>query len=99
MVLITPQQLKETNIIFLEHDKLLKESELLKNQIYTLQQINSDLEKTDSLRILQVNACLDKNKSYEDTIKDLSSKTFKLKCFSIGTVGVSLALALLLIFK
>ena len=34
---MTPQQLRTTNLIFLEHEKLKKELPILKNQIKTYQ--------------------------------------------------------------
>ncbi len=49
IVWITPEQLKETNLIFLEHHKLLKENSLLNTQVSNFKKNNELLIKKDSL--------------------------------------------------
>ena len=51
LVVITPQQLKHTNLIFLEHRKLSKEVDLLIQQVNGLETINKNLVAMDSLRL------------------------------------------------
>lgn len=58
MVCITPQQLKTANLIFLEHEKLSKENDVMQSQIKALKFLYEDELRIDSL--------------YEDAIKDLN---------------------------
>lgn len=58
MVLITPQQLKTANLIFLEHSMLLKENEVKDSQVKALKYLYEDELRIDSM--------------YESTINDLN---------------------------
>ena len=49
-ITITPEQLKTTNLIFLEHEKYTKEVPLLNKKIETLEEINKSWLHTDSIR-------------------------------------------------
>lgn len=49
-ITITPEQLKTTNLIFLEHEKYTKEVPLLNKKIETLEKINKSWLHTDSIR-------------------------------------------------
>lgn len=62
-MVITPQQLKTTNLIFSEHEMLLKKVSLLTNQIGALEELNATYVKQDSLRLQEIS--LYKN-AYED---------------------------------
>lgn len=53
-VTITGEQLKTTNLIFAEHQKLSETVPLLKSQITNLELINKSWEKTDSVRRVQL---------------------------------------------
>ena len=57
-MVITPQQLKHTNLIFLEHRKLSKEVDLLIQQVNGLETVNKNLVAMDSLRLSQLNRCM-----------------------------------------
>ena len=69
-VTITSEQLKTTNLIFAEHQKLSETVPLLKSQITNLELINKSWEKTDSVRRVQLlyygNIIEDKNRSIEN---------------------------------
>ena len=58
MVCITPQQLKTANLIFLEHDMLRKENDVMQSQIKALKFLYDDERRIDSL--------------YESVIADLN---------------------------
>ena len=49
-ITITPEQLKTTNLIFLEHKKYSEEVPLLEKKIDTLEKINKSWIHTDSIR-------------------------------------------------
>lgn len=62
-ITITSEQLRTTNLIFAEHNKLSKTVPLLKQRINNLELINKKWENTDSLRKVQA-------VQYENIIKD-----------------------------
>ena len=49
-ITITPEQLKTTNLIFLEHKKYSEEIPLLEKKVETLEAINKSWIHTDSIR-------------------------------------------------
>lgn len=89
LVTITPTQLKETNLIFAEHNKLLVENKLLIEQIQNYKEENGLLVKADSIKDIQIN-------NYKSTIKD---KGKSLLYWKIGGITVSTSLVLLLLLK
>ncbi len=99
-VSITPRQLKETNLIFIEHDKLLTENRLLYNQLENYKLDNSILTRTDSIRQLQMRML---SLTYNSEISRLNlekkKKSRALLGWKIGGVTVSVGLLLLLVFK
>ena len=102
IVLITPNQLKEANLIFVEHQKLLRENDLLFKQISNYKLDNELLLKTDSLRILQLRNYEGLTESYnlkiEQLNKEIKRKNNTLLAWKVGgvTVGVGLLVWLLL---
>ena len=72
IVSITSSQLKETNLIFAEHHKLLIENQLLSEQINNYKENNKLLIKADSVRLSQIETYKDWNKyvtkKYNDEI-------------------------------
>ncbi|WP_295723742.1 hypothetical protein [uncultured Leptotrichia sp.] len=92
IVLITPEQLKETNLIFNEHNLFKAKVPLLERKIQVLTEINDNHSKIDSLRVQEINqykANVDKLK------KSIKTKNTLITGISSGFV-VSL---LLLLFK
>lgn len=71
-ITITPEQLKTTNLIFLEHEKYTKEVPLLNKKIETLEKINKSWLHTDSIRRIN-------EKQYNDIIKKDSIKITQLQ--------------------
>ena len=103
IVLITPNQLKEANLIFVEHQKLLKENELLFKQISNYKLDNELLLKTDSLRTLQLRNYEGLTKSYsfkiEQLNKEIKRKNNTLLVWKVGGVTVSVGLLVWLLLK
>ena len=96
-ITITPEQLKTTNLIFLEHEKYTKEVPLLNKKIETLEKINKSWLHTDSIRRInekQYNAIIKK-----DSIKitQLQSSHKKYKVVTKISIIVSIILACLLV--
>lgn len=103
IVLITPKQLKETNLIFAEHSKLLKETELLSIQLHNIEEENNLLLKTDSLRLLQINNYKNLSQEYDNQIiklnKVIEKKNKATLAWQIGGISVSVGLVLWLLLK
>ena len=99
-ITITSEQLKTTNLIFAEHQKLSKTVPLLKSQITNLELINKSWEKTDSVRRVQLlyygNIIEDKNRSIEGLNKSLKKKQNIIK---YGTAGSCVLILLCLLLK
>lgn len=79
-ITITPEQLKTTNLIFLEHEKYTKEVPLLNKKIETLEKINKSWVHTDSIRRInekQYNAIIKKD-SIKITQLQSSHKKYKV---------------------
>ena len=96
-ITIAPEQLKTTNLIFLEHEKYTKEVPLLNKKIETLEEINKSWLHTDSIRRInekQYNAIIKK-----DSIKitQLQSSHKKYKVVTKISIIVNIILACLLV--
>ena len=96
-ITITPEQLKTTNLIFLEHEKYTKEVPLLNKKIETLEEINKSWLHTDSIRRInekQYNAIIKK-----DSVKitQLQSSHKKYKVVTKISIIVNIILACLLV--
>ena len=96
-IIITPEQLKTTNLIFLEHEKYTKEVPLLNKKIETLEEINKSWLHTDSIRRInekQYNSIIKK-----DSIKitQLQSSHKKYKVVTKISIIVNIILACLLV--
>ena len=66
-------QVKETALIFAEHQKLTVENPLLKQQIKSLEELNKLYIESDSIRNKEINLYQDKVSYDEKTIKRLKS--------------------------
>jgi hypothetical protein len=103
MIVITPQQLKHTNLIFLEHKKLKLEILELNKKLSLQKQINDKLEES---LVVQTNT-IENYKSMESINKDMlyrkdqEIKKYKLsaKGWMIGGISVTVVGVLLLIAK
>lgn len=103
MIVITPQQLKHTNLIFLEHKKLKSEILELNKKLSLQKQINNKLEES---LVVQTNT-IENYKSMESINKDMlyrkdqEIKKYKLsaKGWMIGGISVTVVGVLLLIAK
>lgn len=103
IVLVKASDLKYANLIFVEHDKLLKENPLLHDQIHNYIQVNQQLEQIDSLRLEQIVEYDRLSKAYVDRIEKLNTEIRKknqaMRYWQIGGITVSVGLVLFLLLK
>lgn len=103
IVSITSEQLKYANLIFVEHKQLLKENELLNEQVHNYQLKTDYLLQTDSLRVGQIENYQLMNDAYVQQIEDLNKaikrKNRAVTCWKIGGITVTLGLVLFLLLK
>lgn len=102
-VLITSNQLKNTNLIFIEHEKLLKENALLYKQLDNYKVSNDLLVQTDSLRKKEIAEYKLLTESFNAEIKKLNKeikrKDKRLLSWKIGGITISSGLLLWLLLK
>lgn len=102
-VLITTEQLKKANLVFIEHDKLLKENLLLYNQIYNYKEYTNTLLKTDSVKELKLEQYQIIMNTYDTQINnltdDIKRKNRTIKIWKIGGITISAGLLLLFLIK
>ena len=96
IVTITPTQLKETNLIFAEHAKLLKENELLNSQLNNYIEENLILCKIDSTRQEQLISYKKLNNSLNVSLEKSKKQ---LLYWQVGGITVSLGLLVFLLIK
>lgn len=94
-IIITSEQLRETNLIFLEHKQFKQQIPLLKQQIYNLEQINYSWQKTDSINQTIIynykNQLIEKDKSIQNL-----QKSANIKNYTITFLGGSTLILLLI---
>ena len=97
------EQLKETNLIFIEHRKLLEENALLYKQLDNFQKSYNVLNQIDSTRIKEIaeykEIVNDRNKQIESLNKEINAQNKAFKGWRIGSILVTGTLALWLLFK
>lgn len=105
LVVITPQQLKASNLIFLEHKKLKLERFELNKQLTSYELLTANYAKTDSIRLQQLARAELQMQMYDEAISKqreqiakMNKKNKRLTTLSIGgfTISVGLLLALLI---
>ena len=106
LVVITPQQLKATNLIFLEHKKFKLEIPELKKQLTSYESLINSYERTDSVRNAQINRLMLHAQASEQVIQSqlkeidkLESKKKLYKGLTVGGDTVSVVLLITLLLK
>ena len=95
LVVITPQQLKASNLIFLEHKKLKLERFELNKQLASYELLTANYAKTDSIRLQQLaraelqmyDEAISKQ---QEQIAKMNKKNKRLTTLSIGGFAISL---------
>ena len=106
LVVITPQQLKATNLIFLEHKKFKLEIPELKKQIISYESLINSYERNDSVKNVQINRLMLHAQASEQVMQNqlreinkLESKKKLYKGLTVGGVTVSVVLLITLLLK
>ena len=103
LILITSSQLKQTNLIFAEHQKLKSMNVQINTKFGLQEEISSMFNQSAMIKDLQIanlEAINDINKSTLLNInKELNQYKKKQKLLVIGGCTISASLALLLLFK
>lgn len=103
IVLITSKQLKETNLIFVEHSKLLIENRLLFKQLENYKLENSILTNIDSIKSIQIENYKKISSVYNYELIKLKEENRKnnrkILGWKVGGITICTGLLLLLIFK
>ena len=92
---ITSEQLRITNLIFLEHKKFSEQVPLLENKIYNLEQINKSWENTDSIRKSQL-LYYDQEKRYKYLTKGAKKTYLQMALYFALAVVQGLATGVIL---
>lgn len=106
LIVISPTQLKQTNLIFLEHNKLILENQELKSQLNNYSDLVLNYQTNDSIKNTQISLLknnLDKYNTIIETqntqIKKLRSSNKLYKGITIGSFAISFGLLILFITK
>lgn len=106
LVVITPQQLKATNLIFLEHKKFKLEIPELKKQITSYESLINSYERNDSVKNAQINRLMLHAQASKQVMQNqlreinkLESKKKLYKGLTVGGVTVSVVLLITLLLK
>lgn len=95
-VSITATELKYTNLIFIEHKRLLVDNSLLKVQVNNYSNLYNQQLNIDNIRKEELDNCYNQINTLQNRISN-QDKTIKL--FKIGTISVSACLLLVFLFK
>ena len=106
LVVITPQQLKASNLIFLEHKKLKLERFELNKQLTSYELLTANYAKNDSIRLQQLARAELQMQMYDEAISKqreqiakMNKKNKRLTTLSIGGFAISVGLLLALLIK
>ena len=103
LIVITNKQLKQTNLLFLDRERLIKENSELKFQIDNYDSILDNYKYTDTIKSNQIDLLKTNLNDYNNIINNQSIKIDKLnksnkvlKGISIGGIVISISLIALL---
>ena len=106
LIVISPTQLKQTNLIFLEHKKLSLENSELKIQNENYGKLIFNYQVSDSVKNEQISLLTNSLGEYNSIIEEHKVQIGKLqsskklyKGIAVGGVTISLGLLILLIVK
>lgn len=106
LIVITPQQLKATNLIFLEHEKLRLQVPRLDTIILTYEEMIKSYERSIQLqntKVIELSSYAEEANrtinSQTDRINKLDRKVRVFRGLTIGGVSVSVLLLTLLLVK
>ena len=89
LIVISPTQLKQTNLIFSEHEYLLEVNSLLLQELDYTDQLNFNLMQLDSNNTSEIQYLKTVNLDYSKTIEDLQKKVNRKSTSLNWTLGTS----------
>lgn len=95
LIIITPKQLKITNLIFAEHSELKKERPLLLKQIEGLEGIVNNFSIQDSIRTVEIATYEEKVVTDQKKIKKLKNKLNLSSGLNLGFLATILLIVFL----
>ena len=98
-MLITTNQLKQTNLILLEHDKLSKENVLLNKKVEYQEEIITNYAKIDFLNILKQQELSDQITKLQSDIKKKSKVSLRNGLLIGGGVGIAITSLVFLLVR
>lgn len=106
LIVISPTQLKQTNLIFLEHNKLILENRELKSQLNNYSDLVLNYQTNDSIKNTQISLLRSNLDKYNTIIETQNTQIKKLRSFNklykgitIGSFAISFGLLILFITK
>jgi hypothetical protein len=99
LVVITPLQLKQTNLIFAEHSRLKQENQLLNSKIALLNRDAQIFHSIDSLRVIQLNNNTTTINNLTEAYNQSNKKIKFFRSLSIGGFCLSAALIIFTVIK
>lgn len=100
---VSVDDIKYSNLLFVEHESLIQENYLLNHQIHHYEELVNFLEDTNDLQKQEINCYRNLTDSYYEDIKSLKQeikqKNKSILGWAIGGTTISIGLILLLIFK
>ena len=106
LIVITPQQLKQTNLLFLDRERLIQENSELKFQLDNYSFLLDNYKYTDTIKSEQISILKTNLEDYNNIINNQSVKINNLnksnkllRGISIGGVVISVSLIVLLCLK
>lgn len=104
LIIITPLQLKKTNLIFVEHARMLEEIPLLKETIFLKDSTINIMNQTQQLQLNQISSYKTHVGEQQKTVNELNNQLQKeirkknsYKNLAIGGCSVSAVFILLLL--
>lgn len=102
-VIVSNNDIKYANLIFIEHQKLLEENNLLYEQLENYENEISVFEQIDSIRVSEIAEYQNLNNFYQNKIEklefDINKKNKQLQCWQIGGITITIGLILFILFK
>ena len=95
-VSITATELKYTNLIFIEHKRLLVDNSLLKVQVNNYSNLYNQQLELDNIRKEELDNCYSQIYTLQES---LSFKDRSFKILTIGSISVSVGLLILFLVK
>lgn len=99
LIVITPTQLKQTNLIFLEHRKLKQQVKEYDVQIMSYKYMMDSYHRTDSLQRAEIGGLYEDIRTYDAKEKKLNKELKLFKNLTIGGFSIGIISTLIAILR